>query len=153
MKARMPIVSASLVLFALIQVGGWAQSKYVPRENEEIFGRWKDEKVPTMQTVIDSVGFKVYYGETNTVELNEATLDMEKKWTDADGNVWYKTLGVFVGESPYAGTKFQALYKVFKSKTELECWVNTVNGYDPKNYPAESAPTGTNEYSYFRVEQ
>ena len=34
MKGRMLIVGASTVLLALIQIGAWAQSKYVPKENE-----------------------------------------------------------------------------------------------------------------------
>ncbi len=151
MKTRRTVLLATgIAMLTLAQSGGWAQEKYVPKENEELFGRWKDDKAANMETVIDSVGFKTYYGSTNNVVLNEATLEIEKKWTDAQGNIWYKVRGLFVGQSPYVGTKFQALYEVHKSNTALKSQANTVNQYDPSSYPTENGPKATNEYSYHR---
>jgi hypothetical protein len=154
MKTRFAtLLTTGIAMLILAQFGGWAQNKYVPKENEELFGRWKDVKAADMQTVFDSVGFKTYYGSTNNVVLNEATLEIDKKWTDAQGNIWYRALGLCVGQSPYVGTKFQALYEVDTSKTELKCKLNTVNEYDPSNYPTENGSEATNEYSFHRVEK
>jgi hypothetical protein len=152
MKGRMLLLGVSL-LFTLVYIKGWAQEKYLPKENEELSGRWKDDTATDMQTVYDSVGFRTYYGTANDVLLNEATQEIENKWTDIEGNVWYKTRGVFVGESPYLGTKFQALYEVNKSKTMLTCWANTVNEYDSSNYPQEYAPKANFESHYHRAER
>ena len=45
MKTRRALLLATGIgLLILVQVGGWAQEKYVPKENEELFGRWKDDK-------------------------------------------------------------------------------------------------------------
>ena len=106
-----------------------------------------------MQTVYDSVGYKTYYGSSNNVLLDEGTQEIEKKWTDTEGNIWYETQGVNIGQSPNVGTKWQALYKVDKSKMALSLWINTVNEYDPSMYPTENDPKGNVEYHCHRVEK
>ena len=40
MKAKKMLLIVSAVLLALTQVGGWAQGKYVPKADEELFGTW-----------------------------------------------------------------------------------------------------------------
>lgn len=154
MKTRRAIfLVAGITMLVFAQLGGWAQEKYVPKENEELFGRWKDDKVADQQTVYYSAGFKIYFRSTDNILLDEATQEIEKKWTDTQGNIWYKTLGLFVGKSPHAGSKFQALYEVDNSKTELTCWVNTVYQYDSSKYPPESNPKADYEFHYHFVEQ
>lgn len=150
MKTRM-LLGMAVILLTLASSASWAQDRYVPKDNEELFGRWKDDVTANAETVVDSLGFKTYYGSSNDVLLNEATQQIESKWTDAEGNIWYKVLGVYAGESPYVGKKFQALYKVYKSKAQLSLQLSLVIQYDPSNYPTESGPKADYVWNYHRV--
>lgn len=148
MKLQRPILFLAVGLLVFVQTG-WAQDKYTPKENEELFGRWKFRTI-NEQKVIDSVGWKIYYGTSNDVLLDEATLQIESKWTDERGNIWYKVLGVFSGSSSEVGNKFQILYMVNKSNTKLWEKLNMAIEYDPSNYPTENG-SATTEYFYDRA--
>ena len=56
MKTGMTVLGASMILLALIQVGGWAQQKYQSRKNEELYETWIDDETMNsfhMQKIIN----------------------------------------------------------------------------------------------------
>ena len=150
MKGRMPVVCVSLVLFALIQVEGWAQTKYVPKENEELYGTWINDKSKNSQhmqkEVITSDGWKQYIDMNDTVPHDEGTGRIDSKWTDSAGNVWYKTFSTTTSGT-YKGFKDQWLIRISKSGTVLECVYFDVGDFDPKLYPTEIDPKYMNNYN------
>jgi len=40
MKTKLFVLILTVVLGATAQVSGWAQAKYQPKQNEEIYGTW-----------------------------------------------------------------------------------------------------------------
>ncbi len=69
-------------------------------------------------------------------------MQIDSKWTDAEGNLWYKTLArVKTGE--WARFKGQWLIKLSKGATVWECtwkYLYTTQEFDPAHYPKEIRP-------------
>ena len=99
MKTRMLIVGASIVLLVLIQIGGWAQTKYVPKENEELYGTWINQGTPRKFSYIPKQlllpnAFGNYSKVSDSNPFEEGTFEIVSKWTDSEGNVWFKALRI-----------------------------------------------------------
>jgi hypothetical protein len=136
-----------------------AQDKYVPKANEELYGTWTNENASTMQpqkSINFPGGYKAYEKITDTSPFEEGTEQIAEKWTDSEGNVWYKiinviTLGI-VPSGPYKGYdykgwKIQCLQKVSNSGTVREwTWVQ-VPAFDPSLYPTKIDPTDSQHYA------
>ena len=48
--------------------------------------------------------------------MREATFQIDSKWTDSEGNIWYKVFGAVTD----SGQKFQVLFKISRKGTQLE---------------------------------
>jgi hypothetical protein len=138
-----------LVVFALVLIllGGCAPGKYIPKPNEELYGTWINEKAVPQRVVIFAGGFKQYYQIADTVPTySEGTLEIENKWQDAQGNIWYKSLAT---DLP-GGEKFQTLVKISKSATVYERVYAEVFEFSPKNYPTRIDPKSGTYDIFFR---
>jgi hypothetical protein len=129
-----------------------AQEKYVPKANEELFGTWTDEKndksyYRPQKEVISVDGFKRFPNMTDPLPSEEATLKVDSKWIDSEGNIWYKTSGQ-VTTGVYKGWTFQELDRLSKSGRVFES-VFTALGvkgeYKPAFYPKT---IGTHDQTY-----
>ena len=126
MKTRLVLFSAIVVLLALILLGGCAPGK----PKEEIYGTWTNDTSTNtyvimsghiQKEVITPDGWKQYSKILDTDRLQEGTAQIESKWTDSDGNIWYKRrIIVTAGNLADAGTKDQELDKLSKSATVWE---------------------------------
>lgn len=126
------IISAALVLFVCVGIS--AQDKYVPKPNEELYKTWENDNMYPQKTVNSPSGYKDYYLNTDiTPTGGEGTEKIMKKWTDADGNIWYWTYGTVTG-GMYVGVQFQTLSKISHNGTLRElAVVAPVYGFDPNN--------------------
>ena len=135
------LVSAGFVL--LVSAALFAQDKYVSKPNEELYGTWTNSQHdPTWQVqkeVVSADGYKDYAKTIDTVPLQESTLHIDGKWTDSEGNIWYKLYGTLTS-GPYAGYNWQTLEKLSKSGTVRETQRSTAAQYDPAWYPTELKP-------------
>ena len=155
---RVLIVSASILLLGLIQVGGWAQTKYVPKENEEIYGTWLNEKRTNtdncQKLVITADGWKEYYNISDSVSFFEGRGFFDSKWTDSEGNIWYESFGTITkGTAAAQGIKYQELDKVSNSGKVVESVNTNVAEYDPDSYPTKIDPTDYTYRIYYRAEK
>ena len=148
MNARTLIVVGSIVLLALIQIGGWAQTKYVPKENEEIYGTWINNQdkgdLFHPQKVILTAGKVVMYfkiSDTDPSADGDMTWQIGSKWTDSEGNVWYKTFGTHLA-GMFKGYNWQELDEISKSGTVWESELNPIGktDFDSDNYPPKIYP-------------
>ena len=156
---RMTIVISLAILFT---ASGYAQTadvgKYIPTENEELYGTWINESVGVerQKSVNFPGGYKSYEKVSDSSPFEEGTEQIADKWTDSEGNVWYKiinviTLGI-VPSGPYKGheykgLKIQCLQKVSNSSTVREwTWVQ-VPAFDPGLYPNKIDPTDSQHYA------
>jgi hypothetical protein len=99
MKARMLISIFILFLAVLIIVESCATLKkpYIPTENEEYYGTWVN---PEYNNSIRLVSAKVvnnpdgtwfsYMSVANSQSSSKGWFKIIKKWTDSEGNIWYR---------------------------------------------------------------
>ena len=91
------------------------EKPYVPKDNEELYGTWVNEKYHHKKVVFFSDGT---YGVTINPkdELGfKDTYQITAKWTDTEGNIWYKA---FL-ESSYRGPGYW-LIKISNSGNTYE---------------------------------
>ncbi len=154
MKRLTQVLGASLVLFAMIQAEGWAQEKYVPKANEELYGTWTNERYPksdpyhVQKVVIAADRYELYFGKSDSVKFANSNWEIEAKWTDSEGNIWYKTFGTHT-DGMFDGYRWQEIDKLSKSGTVWERQLNPIAGGDfsPNYYPTKIDP----ESYYYRI--
>jgi hypothetical protein len=133
-------LSAVLVLFCLVLLGGCGPGKYVAKANEELYGTWVSEGSYPQKSVDFAGGYKDFRLLSDAAPISEGTLDIMAKWKDGEGNVWYRIFGT-VTIGGHAGTKYQFLCRISKSgKTRESVNIWPVTSYDPKRFPSDINP-------------
>lgn len=153
MKARTAFLYFAIVLTCGLMLGSCSPSKYVAKANEEIFGTWTNEKMSAQKSVIGADGGKLYLKLTDETPYAESTGEWISKWTDSEGNIWYKSLNSR-SKGPYSGFKFAELDKLSKSGTVLESvWTAPSSDEELKNpkYPTKIDPQDSSYNIYFKV--
>ena len=161
MNARMPLLCASVILLAMILLGGYCYGQnYIPKANEELYATWTNENAKStdaQKSVKFPGGYKLYLRISDTKPFEEGTEQISEKWTDSEGNVWYKTngtvtFGIFGGHD-YEGFKWQCLYKFNKSGTVQEStWVHVFD-FSHDMYPLKIDPKEANYGIFYRTEK
>ena len=85
------------ILILLLSVVGYAQEKYVPKDNEELYGTWANEKMQFQKPMNFKGGFKDYVRIEDATPMGVGIENITKKWTDSEGNIWCQTFGVING--------------------------------------------------------
>jgi hypothetical protein len=144
---------AALFLMAMIQVKVWPQEAVVPKGAEELFGTWANEKnladvFHGQKVIVTADGMKVFCRVSDPDPRMIVSWDITGKWTDSEGNVWYKTLGISTG-GIYQGARWQSLEKISKSGTvwERATICLETGGFNPAFYPKTIDQKGV----YYRV--
>lgn len=96
MNAPRVFLISSVLLF-IITLGATAQDKYIPKADEEIYGTWISANLAQTQFqkyVLRAEVMKRYSLLSDSTPSDEATYEIDAKWTDSEGNIWYKTHGI-----------------------------------------------------------
>ena len=91
------VLLISSVLLVIVSLRGIAQDRYVAKADEEIYGTWVSANLARTQLqkyVLGAGIMKRYRLLSDSTPLDEATFEIDAKWTDSDGNIWYRTHGV-----------------------------------------------------------
>ncbi len=97
------------------------------------FFYWQEE-------VLTPNRYEQYYRTSSRAPSSWSTLSIDSKWTDSEGNIWYRCYQTFKGGCS-KGMEIQVLRKLNKSATVLESVFSVViAGFDPRNYPAKIDP-------------
>ena len=148
MQSRMLVLGTAVMLLSMIPLGANAQGKYVPKANEESYGTWTNEKGSPQKCVIFAEGFMNYNLISDTTPTyNEGTQQIESKWQDAEGNIWYRLFGTITAGAG-EGLKFQTVGRVSKSGTIYEKVTAMVSEFNPNAYPTAIDPSGPH-YNFF----
>ena len=135
------ILGTLVCLLVLVVLGGCGS-----KANEEICGTWTNDKasgeIAHPQKLVETsvgyklLGYKLYSGVSDSDPFEIGTEKIDSKWTDSEGNIWYKTLGTLTA-GEYKGTKFQCLYKISKSATVCEFAYRYIGmgEFNPSQYP------------------
>ncbi len=157
MKAQTAFLCSLIALLALVQVGGWAQEKYQPKDNEEIYGTWVNDKGSNpygiQKEIITVTGWKEYLNVSDSVPVDQGGRWIDSKWTDSEGNIYYKSFGT-ITTGPYKGYKWKALNKLSKSATFQESVVVVGYGeFDSMQYPSNVDPKDSSYKTYYRANE
>jgi len=151
MKAGKILRSLSVSLLAVFVLGSCATTKYVPKPNEELYGTWTNEYTGNsdniQKQVYSSGEYKDYHLVADTVPVDQGAFQIDSKWTDANGNIWYRSYCT-QKTGPAAGYDFQMLSKLSKSATVLEWVYKQSSPYAPVSYPTQ-IDTNSDTYHIF----
>lgn len=165
MKTIMMILAVLLSFLTLILLGSCGAGKYVPKANEEIYGTWINEKYGTIDSttptyspqkeIIDASGYTAYLLISgNPTEKGPETI--VSKWTDSEGNIWYKTFGTASVSNPRVEggvLRLQSLQKLSKSATVRECMFFWHSKSVPDNYPTRIDITSDQYRVFYRAKE
>jgi hypothetical protein len=148
--------SAPLVLLTLTLLGEYCYGlNYVAKANEEIYGTWVNQDTVNafhIQKMIVKAGeFEEYANVADSYPSVEVTQQIDSKWTDSSGDVWYKAAGK-INTGPWKGRNFKALEKLSKDASVLEMVVSAYQGnFDSADYPSkiEHNPSANGGYRIF----
>jgi hypothetical protein len=155
MTVRRAFLVPAAALLILTLLGNCNPGKYDPKPDEEIYGIWINDKNYNLngfqKTVISADGWKNYTNISDSVPWELGTSQIDSKWTDSEGNIWYKTFGMATGGHA-KGAKFQTLTKLSRSLTVMETVARLRLGeFDSNNYPAEIDPNDDSDAVYYRA--
>jgi hypothetical protein len=128
MVTRILMISMVILLSVAVFPTSYAKDRefFVPSNNEEIFGTWINTRYSGEQTwaqkyVHYTWGYCEYYSKVDNKHPAVGwlgTSSLVDKWTDAEGNIWYKEFVRYQSNS--VGTYYK-LIKISNNGTNLEC--------------------------------
>ncbi len=142
MKIRTFVSILILVLAVLIITGSCATGKkaYVAKEDEELYGTWVntdydvEPKAPKLVLKPDGT-YNIYSMSNSDRIVSRGDFTIRDKWTDADGNIWYRYVYTNYDAKSITDTKpLYALAKIDPTGNTLE---RVFSGID---YPHELGP-------------
>ena len=138
MKTRKPILTLA-VLSLLLSFAATAQYKYVPKPNEEIYGTWINQARLPQKEVITAEGWTEYTRMTDSEPFLQGNWEIVSKWTDSEGNIWYKSLititGGSVGQNGLTRTELSKLSKSAEVWEHVWNWPTREQGLRQPAYP------------------
>ena len=149
MKARMFVSILILILAVFIISESFATGgkEYKPKETEELYGSWthsdyyKEGKQEKIEYDADGTRLVLIF-EKDSEPLEEYLYTITDKWTDKEGNIWYKVMQI----TPKTNFTFYLLIKISNSETVYE------EVRDATDYPTEIDVNHRNYVIYYRQE-
>ena len=139
MKVRLLLHAQVVVWLAVVQGITWAQEKYTPREDEELYGTWTNDKMFPPQLVENADGtFEEHFPVSHPKAFRSGTIEIVKKWTGSDGSVYYYSLDTITFGAD-KGRKARALWKISELGKVLEVVrrITSSTTFDPNGMPTE----------------
>ena len=120
----------------------FCEDVYEPTENEEIYGTWINPEYGTTEAlwsqkrIINPDGTWEEYSSMEDIGYRTYKYTIIDKWTDSEGNIWYKLLTEYGGRA-YGVKPLYELHRISNSKQTWE-FVSSAEAYttqiDP-NHP------------------
>jgi len=151
MSTRKTILTLA-VLSLLPSLTATAQDKYVPKPNEEIYGIWINQARLPQKEVITPEEWTEYTRMTDSEPFLQGNWEIVGKWTDSEGNIWYKSLITITGGSVgLRGMTRAELSKLSKSAAVWEHvwnWPIKEQGQQQAVFP-DMIDRSSNQYGIF----
>ena len=141
MKAGRIFLLTGAALTMLVAAGIFAQDRQVSKANEELSGTWTNEKsintFHIQKMIIAADQLKEYHEVSDASPYVEATQQIDGRWSDSEGELWYKISGR-IKTGPWGGRNYKALLKLTVSASVLEMVVSANDGDSASfDYPAK----------------
>ena len=149
MKTGMIFLGALAILLFMIPLEAVAQDQYVPKENEELYGTWIRVKGDFPKMINLPGKREQFFPADASSPIQELTVEIENKWTDSDGNVFFQDFCT-VTKGSYKGYTFQELDKISGSGRKWELVWGFVGHFDSASFPTKIDPTANGYGQYER---
>lgn len=128
------------VLFALTGPSHAQDMAYIPEDNEELYGTWVNmDRVYPRQKLINYPGEWAAFGTVKSEKTDETgKYKITDKWTDSEGNIWYKT---------EVSRHVQKVYQLDKISNSGKTWEFI---FGSSKYPMKIDPKDADYYIYHR---
>ena len=116
------------------------EKTYLPKNNEEIYGTWVNTEynLVAQKVVMNPGGTWGWALQANAEPSMKNTYELKEKWTDSEGNIWYKAI-----LESYRGKDY-VLVKISNSGNTREVV------FDSDEYPTKIDPKKVNYRIYYR---
>ncbi len=134
---------------------GSSKRGYVPTTSEECFGTWINEKTRPQRIVLgpgpsNTIQVRDFQNVADESALREVMLEVDRKWTDADGVVWYRSYDTITSGLGHS-EKVQSLHRLSKSGQVLEQVHVHVHQFGPESFPATVETSGAGYHIFYRA--
>ena len=162
MKKHVMILGTLVCLLILVFPGGCRPGEYTPKPREELYGTWINKsysghydpnKLDPQKEIIDSNGYHVFRFIDDSGEHWTGAETITSRWTDSEGNIWYKTYKGGWTDMSEKTVVPHFLYKLSKSATVRESVYVTRASYAPSAFPTKIDPKDPSYLVYNRVEK
>jgi hypothetical protein len=121
-------------ILAIVVLGGCAPAKYVPKENEEIYGTWVNLDAGRQKLLEQPGTWKLFIYVDDAQPSESGACQLVKKWKDAAVNTWYWVNLSQLGGAVPSGNR-QGLVKIDATGKTLEISSLDIGAFDNKTYP------------------
>ncbi len=131
-----------IVLAVLLFIGSTCfGQEYIPKPDEEIYGTWVNEKKLPQKEIVTAEKWEEYNRSSDSDPFYVGTWEITARWTDSQGNIWYRTLVTIIGgEGGVVGTKRVELSRISRSGAVWEHqwrWLGAGQDREAPRYPEE----------------
>ncbi len=140
----LPVLLIGMIIIVFAGSTNAEDKVYVPKKNEELYGTWINTDYkgpqPLPKRIFYPIGiFELLPDKTSTKPDWQGTYRIIDKWSDSEGNAWYK-IKLKCCKTGLRPKETYALYKISKNGSVCE-EVSSYHGYpkkvDPKIEPGE----------------
>jgi hypothetical protein len=153
MLSRIWFPLIALCFLVMIPDRACPQETVLPKGAEELYGTWGNEKnladvFHGQKVIVTAEGMKIFCKVSDPDPRMVVSWDIAGRWTDSEGNIWYKTREISTG-GIYQGARWQSLQKISKSGTvwERATILLETGSFNPAFYPKTIDKKGV----YYRV--
>jgi hypothetical protein len=142
-RTRLLVAAAAVLFLALLLFGGLAVM-HARESRDPFYGTFASEEMSPQKWVTFPGGFKSYVLMSDALPADEGTERIVERWTDAEGNLWYRTQATINGKR-----NLLTLVRISKSGTVREFTANEVTDFSRKDFPTAFPRAGS--YTWYRL--
>ena len=136
MRTRLLVVVTAALFLSLLLLGGLVVT-HALESRDPFYGTFANEEMSPQKWVTFPGGFKSYVLMSDTLPADEGTEHIVARWTDSEGNIWYRT------QATMGKRKLLTLVKISKPGTAREFTANEVVDFSRDDFPTTFPPAGS----------
>jgi len=142
LRTRLLLAVAAAAFLALVLFGGLAVLRAL-QSRDPFYGTFANVQMSPAKWVTFPGGFKSYVLISDKLPADAGTERIVSRWTDSDGNHWYRT------QATLAGRKLLTLHLVDRVGTTMKFTANEVTDFSSRDFPTMFPLAGS--YTWYRV--
>lgn len=142
MRARLLAAGAAVLLLVFLAVGSLAVVQGL-KSRDPFYGTFTNEQMSPEKWVTFPGGFKSYVLASDRLPADEATERIVVRWTDSDGNRWYRT------QATMGSRKILTLQEITADGNVRKFTESEVADFSSHDFPTTFPQAGS--YTWYRT--